>query len=248
MKIVIIGDLHGNPIWKNIVEKYRNQDVLFIFLGDYFDSRIYNTLEQIYNFNELIEFKKSNLDRVILLIGNHDWEYFPEKEDRGLMSGFQGGAAFQNISPILYFNKEYLQAAYSYDNMLFTHAGVSIDWLNLVVKYTPLDLPNTNAKDICEFVNYVFYYKPNLFNFISGGDAYGDDSYQSPFWIRPRMLMRNNQSIKKIITQIVGHTSQNKIDIKGKATGKRYFFIDTINSNSEYLVIENKNFKSYKIY
>jgi len=40
------------------------------------------------------------------------------------------------------------------------------------------------------------------------------------------------------------YTQQNQIDIKGKTTGGRYYFIDTLeNKQPEYLIHENKQFK-----
>ena len=52
-KIICIGDIHGNPIWKQIIEKHINEDVLFIFIGDYFDSYQYTTEEQCNNFLDI---------------------------------------------------------------------------------------------------------------------------------------------------------------------------------------------------
>lgn len=246
MKIIVIGDLHGNPIWKKIIEKEKDAD-LIIFIGDYFDSYTYSTLEQIHNFNEILEFKKANFEKVTLLIGNHDYNYFPETPDKNLMSGFQGGEASINIGHTLHFNKQYLQISFSYKDLLFTHAGISIDWMKLVCKHTPLEMPNFTAFEIATFTNYVFEYKPFMFQFILGGNPQGFDVYQTPIWIRPKSLMKSCKNIKKNLIQIVGHTPQRKIDIKGKATGSRYFFIDTINSNNEYLIIQDNQFISNKI-
>ena len=41
--------------------------------------------------------------------------------------------------------------------------------------------------------------------------------------------------LKKMFIQIVGHTLQSSIDIKGKTTGGKYYYIDTL-PNNEYLV------------
>lgn len=247
-KITVIGDTHGNPLWEKIVEKEIDNSDLIIFLGDYFDSYTHSTIEQIHNFLKIIEFKKKNNDKVILLIGNHDWEYFPEKQDKGLISGYQGGDKAINISFILNKERKHLQAAFSHENLLFTHAGVSLTWLELAAENSPIDLPEYAAKNISDFVNLIFEYKPNLFNFISGGDPYGNNTYQGPLWIRPHALKKGAVDYKKNLIQIVGHTAQRKIDIKGGSTGGRYYFIDTINTNKEYLYIKNKDFQSRKIY
>lgn len=50
-----------------------------IFIGDYFDSHDeYSTVEQIQNFKDIIEYKTNSTKKVIMLIGNHDYHYFPE--------------------------------------------------------------------------------------------------------------------------------------------------------------------------
>ena len=36
-KIIVIGDIHGRTIWKQIVAANPDAD-LFVFIGDYFDS------------------------------------------------------------------------------------------------------------------------------------------------------------------------------------------------------------------
>ena len=62
--------------------------------------------------------------------------------------------------------------------------------------------------------------------------------------IRPRSLQRSNKNtdLKKNYIQIVGHTKQDNIDIKGKTTGGRYYYIDTLPSG-EYLIDEDGEFR-----
>ena len=53
-KIIVIGDIHGEEIWKNIVEKYPT--CKYIFLGDYCDP--YNVIHEddvIANLQKIIE-------------------------------------------------------------------------------------------------------------------------------------------------------------------------------------------------
>jgi hypothetical protein len=49
--------------------------------------------------------------------------------------------------------------------------------------------------------------------------------------------------LKKEYIQVVGHTQVRKIDIKGKATGGRYYFIDTFDTSGQFLIYENEEFR-----
>ncbi len=51
MKLVVISDVHGRAVWKEIVAQNEHIDK-FIFLGDYFDSFDIAANEQIVNFRK----------------------------------------------------------------------------------------------------------------------------------------------------------------------------------------------------
>jgi hypothetical protein len=54
-------------------------------------------------------------------------------------------------------------------------------------------------------------------------------------------MKANYDTLRKKIIQVVGHTPQDNIDIKGKATGGRYYFIDTLEYNQgQYLIVTDK--------
>lgn len=229
MKLIAIGDIHGRDIWKEIVNQEFDKCV---FIGDYFDSFDIPGDVQLNNFLDIIEFKKNNVDKVVLLIGNHDFHYLDFNEH---YSGFQTGYQFQ-IKELLNKNLDYLQMAYQYDKYLFTHAGISIQWLK-----------NNGwiGENYVNYVNDLWKYKPNSFKFV-GYSPYGDDKNASPIWIRPNSLRSANYDSLRIENiQIVGHTRQiGGIDIEGKTTGGRYYFIDVLdNQNKQYLIIDNNKVK-----
>lgn len=234
MKTVIIGDTHGRTTWKLIVHQEKPDKVIFI--GDYFDSYDISGVEQIANFKEIIEYKKSTEVEVIMLIGNHDHHYFPEIGNTGT-SGYQQGIA-PNITQVIDENREHLQLAYQFDGVLYTHAGVSETFMDIT-----FGEDGWRIDSIADQLNDLFKYKPKTFVF-NGRDPYGDNVYQTPIWIRPRSLMVDNYNkLRKEVIQVVGHTQQSQIDIEGKATGGRYYFIDTLGTSGEYLVIEDNKFK-----
>lgn len=69
-KVLVLGDTHGRTLWKDIVEK-ENPDKV-IFLGDYVSTHEGISAEQqLSNLEEILTYKENNLDKVILLRGNH---------------------------------------------------------------------------------------------------------------------------------------------------------------------------------
>lgn len=131
MKLIVISDNHGRPDWKEIINQ--NQDAhQFIFLGDYFDSFDIQADEQLSNFQEIIKFKEENEDKVTLLTGNHEMHYLPYFLKKGEhYTGFQHTRSY-DISLLLQANLPHLQMAYRHQHILFTHAGVTYTWLNLI--------------------------------------------------------------------------------------------------------------------
>lgn len=70
-KVIAIGDIHGSTKWRNIIDG--NKDAQIVFLGDYLDPYVeYDCDEILDNLIEIIDFKRNNKDRVVLLLGNHD--------------------------------------------------------------------------------------------------------------------------------------------------------------------------------
>lgn len=241
MKTVVIGDVHGRSLWKLIINQ-ENPDRI-IFIGDYFDSFDIKGEEQLNNFLDIIEYKKSSGKEVIMLIGNHDYHYFPEIGDTGT-SGYQRIFKHQ-IEPTIDSNREHLQMAYQFDEYLFSHAGVSSAFMDSV-----FGSDSWKTETIVEQLNELFKYKPKSFEFgmavsikkMSFLDSYGDNEEQSPIWIRPRSLMAaNRNTLRKQVIQIVGHTQVTKLDIEGamKSAGGRYYLIDCQGTTGEYLIIQD---------
>ena len=77
MKIAVIGDLHGKSCWKKLIEGRFDNFGKIIFMGDYSDDSwvTFTDEEIVNNLKDVIEFKKNHNDKVVLLIGNHDFQY-----------------------------------------------------------------------------------------------------------------------------------------------------------------------------
>jgi hypothetical protein len=197
--------------------------------------------DQINNFLDIVEFKKQSKVPVILLIGNHDYHYYPGIEDSGT-SGYQTLMA-PSIKYVVSDNKQYLQAAYQSGEFVFSHAGLSSEWLDDIVDGWSVDSLDATINDLFRFQPQKLAYRSykQVGSTVYGVGGYGSETFQGPLWIRPKALMTaNKKTLRKQIIQVVGHTPQETIDIKGKSTGGRYYFIDTLEyGQNQYLVVKD---------
>jgi hypothetical protein len=212
-------------------------------VGDYFDSFTVKGVDQINNFLDIIEFRNTSIyHKVTLLIGNHDYHYYPGIDETGT-SGYQTLMA-PSIKHVVDDNKQYLQVAYQSGEFVFSHAGLSSMWLDDMVE-------DWDVSNMVEKINELFQYQPGKIAYRSfkqvgdqvyGAQGYGDETFQGPMWIRPKSLMKANyDTLRNQIIQVVGHTPQDNIDIKGMSTGGRYYFIDTLEYNQgQYLVVTDE--------
>lgn len=232
IKITTIGDLHGRDTWKKIVEDNSDSD-LFIFVGDYFDSFDIDVMTQIHNFREIIAFKKDNPEKVVTLIGNHDFHY--TRACIGSYSGFNHNT-YYNIHIDLgdLIKDGTLVIAHQIKNFLFTHAGVT---------KTFCEEWNIDTENLVDSLNDHLIYKPNCFNFRAGknNSIYGDDIIQGPLWVRPTSLFEDALDY----IHVVGHTSKTVITPKLNDTEDYgYILIDTLDSGQYLELIFNDNQKT----
>lgn len=122
--IIAVGDIHGSAKWRDIVEE--NNDATVVFLGDYLDPYgPYNRDDILNNLAEIIEYKRNNMQRVILLLGNHDLHYI--NYDIQICTRYNIQLA--EIAGLLFnYNYNLFQYAYQVNNIIFTHAGISNQW------------------------------------------------------------------------------------------------------------------------
>lgn len=230
MKIRVIGDLHGRDWWKRKVET--GDSDLNIFLGDYVDSYTVSDKQIINNLLDIIEFKKSYEDKVILLLGNHEYNYISPYI--GYCSGYRYSISnklqgiyrnnlhlFKLNHNIKIYNPETEKVDRTY---WFSHAGITSKWLSF---YGQIFNNIENEKDI---VSDRLYY-PNLCEKINLSiDSYrylsqvlsismcrgGSNFYGGPLWAdmleSKRDFLKYDPEIplyEAPIIQYVGHTPVN---------------------------------------
>jgi predicted phosphodiesterase len=225
MKILVLGDIHGRTIWKQIVEKENPEKV--IFLGDYVSTHEdIDAIQQIDNLEEILRFKKANSDKVILLRGNHDTQHLGYKWAE--CSGYNFEVAQYMQQEIKEEFLENTQWVYREGNIIFSHAGVSKVWMeNNDLKHVDQinELPPSD----------VFGFTPD-----NSFDYCGTSKTQPPTWIRLRELCF--YGIDNYI-QVVGHTPMQKVcNVKEeiKWSGVDIWACDCL--PKEYLIIEDNEF------
>lgn len=225
--IIGIGDIHGKGVWRKIVEGDTSDNV--VFMGDYFDAK--NSLpyeEQLTNFMQILSYKRDNRNKVVLLIGNHDFHYFSFAKQRYDSYITEGAEQIQYaLEGAL--REGLLQICFVKDKYLFSHAGFSRTWCRNSLKRESL-----NSLHLERYVNSLLSDNPDVFEFTTGEnfDLTGDDVTQSPLWIRPKSLWQDR--IQGFV-QVVGHTESEKI----VALDGELVIINTLGTSGEYIRISD---------
>lgn len=229
MKIVVFGDIHGRLIWNDIIQK-ENPDKV-IFLGDYVSTHDNIPADQqLSNLEDILNYRESNPEKVIMLRGNHDIQHLGyhwaecSRFDRKVcqcMASSEFRIRFLNDTKWIHI-EEIGEKKY-----LFSHAGVSYEWL----KYTNMALDEINEIEPCERFGFVAddYY-----------DSYGTSKTQSCTWIRPQTLV--DYAVQGY-NQVVGHTPTDNIRMIQMENGNCLWLCDSLGYNN-YLVIEDNIFES----
>lgn len=208
-KILLLPDIHGRDFWKKPCEDISIYDKV-IFLGDYFDPYDFEDIsvqDCIDNFQEILRLKRENMEKVILLLGNHDFPYFSNTYYRFSHFHCRHSSRFhQRIHGLFNDNRDFFQIAYVIDDILFTHAGVDNGWWTKVIKSQETDI-----NKICSIINDLPNNREGLqkLYFVSASRG-GHDEYGSCVWCDVHDMTFNNteDSILKDIKQIFGHTLQ----------------------------------------
>lgn len=219
-KIIAIGDIHGRDTWKLIRAAHRDADRV-IFIGDYFDAppakRHWGSdgPAELENFMDIVRYKADYPDKVVLLLGNHDYHYLPKVNSP--CSGYQRDMHISfSVALEQAIVNNFMKWIHVEDGYVFSHAGITKTWLK-----------NSGAESL-ENVNSLNH---ELFEFTPGEfyDGYGDETCQTPIWVRPNSLLNDKIDGYK---QVVGHTQQPN----GIGFIEDVCFIDTLHSG-HYLAI-----------
>ena len=234
MKVSVIGDIHGTTkfleCYKNIQEKDPDVDKIIV-LGDWFDPYVDIDLDiMIERYNEFVKIWKSD-DRIISILGNHDIAGYINYNDR--TNRTIRGKLGQKITDVIEPNLPDSYLTYKIGEYMFSHAGVSQDWLNDISKYTydennyVDDIMNCKKgwaedelSDICTFYPYDW-------------TGCGNNEHQSCVWIRPDTLYK---CAIEGYNQVVGHTRLKEITKISLKNGKDLWIVDD-DQKPNYLIL-----------
>ena len=140
-KVLVIPDIHGETFWKEPVQKYIDQVDRIVFLGDYLDPYLEEgktyTHQGLYdNLMDIIDLKRANTDKVVLLKGNHDQHYASEMF-RYLACGSRCDTInWDKYNAVFVRNQDLFKLAHLEEingiPYLFSHAGLTLNWINKV--------------------------------------------------------------------------------------------------------------------
>jgi len=191
MKICVVPDIHGTEHWKKIKSpEMIAQFEKIVMLGDEFDHWTIGHNRQMSNAQQIMKFKIKNPEKVCLCWSNHAISYYLDER----CSGYQYQHAF-DIEEFYRQHKRFFDVVYIFDNWIFSHAGVSDEWMR-----------SCGINDLKE-INDLFRSRPNFFRWV-GPDNFGDNFNEGPLWIRPAAL---RETAIGSYNQIVGHTENSEL-------------------------------------
>lgn len=203
MHIIAIGDVHGRDAWKEIQNSPADQ---IVFIGDYVDPhRPIPDFEVVRNLEEIMAFKKSDPNRITLLLGNHDAQYlyYPLYSCSGHRADLQ-----ETLGTLFLENENLFQIAWQQGRYLFTHAGISQGWydrhLSTLAQYGDKHLSGTlNAIHGSEHRDILFEV---------GWERGGWHPYGGPIWADQS---ETRYDYLAHFHQVVGHSRVNDFEYYG---------------------------------
>jgi len=248
MRVLTIGDIHGDDWWKSVIFgaevlhdsfkensgispenfKFIKDNLRVVFVGDYVDSHHIPNHEILENLRDIVHLARSFPERVTLLIGNHDLQYIDTKYR---CSGFKP-EMLHDYREIFESNRDLFKVAFAFDDYVISHAGVTQRLWNLCEKklkesahlYDYAD-PEKSIADHLNFL-YEIRFEPL---FYVGWARGGASTIPGIFWADKKELTADPLNG---YSQIVGHTRQKEKKVVALEGGHTLHFIDVSSRDS----------------
>ena len=225
IKYLIVPDVHARDFWREPVNKIlKDTDAKIVFLGDYVDpyyGEFYdgdedkwlvkgiNSWEDLSNYviktlTDIIELKKNNPDRIILLLGNHDCGYLIGTHICNCRHERWKHA--QILDKLFEENTKLFHLAYcdiiNNVNYIFSHAGINKKYAKMCFE------DEANEENIVQLFNSAFENK--IYGILESLGLYSHwrggwrANYGSLVWADAREYLQDNEEAYGY--SIVGHT------------------------------------------
>lgn len=209
--LLIIPDVHGRTFWKTAIKRY--PELPTIFLGDYLDP--YTSLDGIlpsdvlFEFRNILQFKKENPDRVTLLLGNHDIHYFDSKLSCSRKDWQNQEKIAELLTQNLSLFKLVVLIKVGLKQFLFSHAGIIPGWIEHHFEDVDLsdtqcltDMLNDQLNDLGKFRTFVTTALMDV-----SVSRCGSAEYPSVVWADVEDHQLEKHRLPNVY-QIFGHTQQ----------------------------------------
>ena len=231
MKTVVIGDVHGLDTWRAIVDRHKEEHI--VFMGDYCDPyEEFSSEELIENLAEIIELKRQNMGRVTLLLGNHDMHYIYPEFPQG--TRFDAFIAMR-LRALIEDNRELFQFAYQEGKWLFTHAGISAGWWHG-------DFKGDADKSVADQLNGAQGEQLSAM-FQCGMERGGNHRYGGIFWADKDELLLPLHGVH----QVVGHTRVERVIASNLSEDTSVMFCDCL-AHGCYGMVDTESGMMSKLY
>lgn len=241
---LIAGDIHcKHNVYTLYIQEFKTgkYDKL-IFLGDYVDDWSATPQDSLKTLEALVELKKKYLDRVILLLGNHDFSEWLSKDFR--CAGFNPITHFI-IKDLINENQDLFQVAYSDGERLYTHAGLTQEFINELTKESTFleEYSPKNPDEWANFLNWIYFNREDdeeanklfkMFNY-PGKVRINSNKPASLIWADLIELIEDSAPI----SQVVGHTPVSKIKKYKSIKNEKETYLYFCDTHSTYRNGEN---------
>lgn len=203
MSVLIIPDIHGTSSWQSIfrTDSWKIHE-LVIFLGDFCDSYDKTDACIIQNLDFVMKLKDECKDKVVLLMGNHDIQYY-STDSRFKCTGYRRSYS-EVLKRIFEINVDKFQLAKSFNingsSYLCTHAGVSNGWLETCGMFGKPEV------SIETFINNAWYSEDWDYVSMISSIRGGLDDFGGPLWADMDEFHKGSLNVPGNFNQIVGHT------------------------------------------
>lgn len=204
--MLVLPDIHGRQFWKEAVKQARKGEKI-IFLGDYLDPYALregiSNEEALDNFKEIIAYKQAHTDQVILLLGNHDVEYFLDTPACRYDS-----RNWDEIEQLFTLNRSLFQVGYYTEingqKYTFSHSCITEGWMKQSVYLLGCKSPQ-------EVIDQVNRMDDKTLGCILGQistERGGTDDYGSMVWADAEEARKHLGWGSDTTYQVFGHTQQ----------------------------------------